>query len=177
MYTMYLFKRSLPVLALGVIAGSAHAGLGDILISDGGDVSVVVSKYTGNPGFDNLLGVAAPVNTFVGHNNDWQGTPTPVDLGVIAAGTEVELYLTNPFNETFYTGPAGRNPDGMIHANVNALTAGVYTVDFEDATDFDYGDGRLIISGVHALPTPEPTTMAFLGIGVLAVLKRRARRA
>jgi hypothetical protein len=59
-----------------------------------------------------------------------------VELGGFMAGDELVFYIYVPYTgDTYYTGPAGRNPDGKVHAHVADLGGGVFYLGFEDLPD------------------------------------------
>lgn len=161
------------VAGLVVAASVAHAGLGDILVSKGGNVTVTIVNFTGGPGYTSKMAAETPTYTYVGTNRDFGNS---VDLGPITAGEEIVLSLTNPHGDKFVTGSASANFDNVIHANVTKISSGTYRVDFEDLTgggDFNYGDGSFEVTGVEAVP--EPATMAALACGLVAVARRRKK--
>jgi hypothetical protein len=93
------------------------------------------------------------------------------------------IYVQNTQQE-FYMGPASRNPDGVLHAAVDVISASpVYTADvgFEDLTnggDMDYDDNVFRFEGgVRVNPAPEPGTLLLAGIGALGLGLMRRRPA
>jgi hypothetical protein len=150
------------------------------ILATGGDVVATVGGFDfgGAPGFTNGL---ANVNTNTSLGTNYP-TPSPssFDLGSFAAGTELVFSLTNPNQQTFYSGDASRNFDGQVHANVyNTLDvtgAPVAVVDFEDVAlgngpDWNYGDAKIQLTNAQAVP--EPISVALLGCGLFAVVRRR----
>lgn len=170
-------------LASASLASAQYAGPADIVISNGGDVTAQVIQWTGSPGdLDDFYYIDGSSSLFIGANSDWENNTPPVDLGTIPAGNEVELGFFNTDTDTwFYTGPGDRNPDGDIHALVTDLGNGDVRVDFEDlaanqGSDFNYGDGSLLITGVHSEPAssvPGPAALGVFATSGLAMLRRR----
>ena len=118
---------------------------------------------------------------------------TPVgateSLGTFDPGTELMFMLdVVSTGDRFFTGPASRNPDGLVHAigqpfggDTRIPTPGVL-IAFEDlfgGGDFDFNDHRFVVSNAEFRPIPEPATLLLLGTGGLMVCRtaRRARRA
>jgi len=78
----------------------------------------------------------------------------------------------------FFMGPAGRNPDGVAHAEVDTLSSTSFFVGFEDlygGGDFDYNDMRFNMSGALAVAIPEPNALALLVLGLLGLMVGKRR--
>jgi cysteine-rich repeat protein len=124
-------------------AGSAGGGspvVGGLLFASGGAVEVEV--LPASAGYVSELHLFSPgPPRFIALSSD---VGTVVSLGTFPAGTELifGIYVRGP-GDTFQMGPASRNPDGVPHAAVTAVSAGVSQVGFEDlfgGGDRDYND-------------------------------------
>jgi len=138
--------------ALGVVAGTASAstGLGGQLFSTGGTVEVTVlpaaagftsSLFLRNP--DGTDGPVIATNRQVG---------THVTLGPFPAGQELVFGIHVEDGHTYLMGPASRNPDNVVHANVTEVVSVERTFDvgFEDlfgGGDRDYNDNVFRFTG------------------------------
>jgi len=159
--------------------------------------------------FDNRLFLDDPTNSagniFFNHATS-PGTGTV--LGSFLAGAEL-LFRDNVSHSSiptvdFFTGPASRNPDSLVHARVqmftnaevgifeaslslapNTLLRGsasnpvVFLVGFEDILnegDGDFNDMRFLLNNVTAVPEPSEAVLLLAGLGVIGLLVRRRRR-
>jgi hypothetical protein len=146
-------QRGIVVLGVGLsvllMTRSADAqcqpGRGGTLVSEGNRFEVRI--IPGNPGavFTSDLYLAIPGKPAInfGTNRD-VGRVT--QLGKIDVGTEVIFKITvRNTGDTFFSGPASRNPDGVAHADVECLANGVVRFSFEDLRgggDQSYNDLR-----------------------------------
>lgn len=111
---------------------------------------------------------------------------TQVNIGSFAAGTELVFgYYVHNTGNTFLTGPASANADGVAHARATttydgALDQYMTMVGMEDlwgGGDADYNDFQFLLSNVvdpldamvsaEPLAVPEPGVLGLFGIGVL----------
>ena len=115
-----------------VPAGKVYAGGGDVVIQ------VMHSKA----GHTSELWLTSPgTPRFIALNRN---TGQVVNLGSFERGQELvfSIYVRNS-KETFYNGPADRNPDNIVHAATYLPEFGVATIGFEDAWgggDQDFND-------------------------------------
>ena len=103
----------------------------------------------------------------------------PSSLG-FAVGDELVfgIFVINT-NFDYFMGPASRNPDNVIHAGVDMISANTFIVGFEDlfnGGDLDYNDMRFKFSG-GVRSVPEPGTLGLLGAGLLGLAFARRKKA
>ena len=157
------------------------------LRSEGG-VSTI--QFVGSDAaFDSFLFLADPEEQgpfFFNHSTPPGETAT---LGSFAPGAELVFGLrVLSSGHDFFTGPASRNADGIVHAQASLWpgspafpTQGVL-IGFEDlfgGGDMDFDDFRFVVSNVRiadASPVPEPGTLLLVGTGMLALVRRAAKR-
>jgi hypothetical protein len=169
---------------------------GQQLFSNGGDVTVTFLGPTG-ASYDEHLFVSTPTiasgpAAAGAHFFDDHATANgvTVDLGVIPNGTEIVFGLfVDTTGDTFFDGPAGRNPDNFVHAfmvnNYPDVPNSTY-VGFEDLnglgfSDWNYVDEVFAFTNTIARVNPAPeasTTLSLFGLGLLglALLARRFRQ-
>jgi hypothetical protein len=116
-------------------------------------------------------------------NNHTTPVGTTADLGSFAVGTELifELFVHDTGN-SFFTGPASRNPDSHEHARVQADWApGTTLVSFEDLFNgpFEFNDLSFSFtnttSGSTSVPEPNPLLLMLVGIGLIGLTVRLRR--
>ena len=113
-------------------------------------------------------------------NNQTTPWGSTVDLGSYAVGTELvfELRVQNT-GDSFFTGPASRNPDAAPHARVQAeWVPGSTLVSFEDlyGGPFDYNDLSFSFTNTVSVPEPSPWGLMLAGLGGVALASRRRLR-
>jgi hypothetical protein len=171
-----LALSALSVFALASVSKADPVTGGDIIASGG---EVYVTFNGSDAGYDNLLFmVNGPSGTlFEGHVT---AVGLTLDVGWFAAGTDLVFGLNNQMGNTWYTGAASANADGVAHAKVDGSVAGQVAVGFEDLPgggDLDYNDLEFTVSNSHV---PDTTgTLLLLGtglIGVVAFGRRLTRR-
>ena len=161
--------------------------LGGMLFYTGGTVTVDVLAPTASFTSDLDLYLLTPSLTVVsglpdfGTNHD-VGRSTTFDPSAFGYSVGQELIFGIFVRNTGFTyvmGAASRNPDNVIHAAVDSLGGGVFTVGFEDlfgGGDLDYDDHNFkVTGGIAATPTPEPSTLMLLGLSVVGLVNRRRR--
>lgn len=111
---------------------------------------VTVTYVATNGAYVNELHLAAPRDVYIATTHrDPIGQVT--ELGTFNEGEELllELYVHDTRN-TFYSGPASRNPDGFPHVAMSYLGECTWRVGFEDlwnGGDQDFDDIVITISG------------------------------
>ena len=143
------------VLALAAPA-EAQAVIGGQLFATGGTVDIVVQP--GTAGFTSRLFLLRAdgtrhnlaLNTEVGKH---------VTVGPLPAGKELVFGITVlNGGQTFFMGPASRNPDGIAHADVTETGVRTFLAGFEDhfgGGDRDYDDNVFQFTG-NLAPTRPP---------------------
>jgi hypothetical protein len=108
-----------------------------LTFSSGANVKLVFVEA----GYNNDFGIASPVDQHIFYCKDVPPGYT-VDLGTFSPG-ELMFKLTSPEAYTYYTGPADRNPDNVVHALIDRLSPSAAQIQWEDihgGGDLDYND-------------------------------------
>ena len=181
------FAESMTALGVGLlcvlVSTVSHAGLGDSLMAEGGDI---VIRFEGtDAGYDSLISVNnVEVNgQSLFFPNKTTTIGSTINLGYFSAGTllDIELHVITVSN-IWHTGAAALNIDNVIHADVifdyNGEIGRTF-VGFEDQCgggDKDYNDHRFSFTGVTVV-VPEPGNYALfmLGMATLAFAARRPK--
>jgi hypothetical protein len=189
------------VAVFSVNASAATTTYGTPLIVQ--TTGTVMAQFVGgaSAGFTNHLYLDSPTNALgVIFNNHTSTLGDTVNLGSFTAGTE--LIFRNHVADTdtnFFTGPASRNPDNVIHAGIiegltdadmdayeflnglpnGTLLRGGTLVGFEDTLgggDLDYNDLSYLFTNVGTAPVPVPAAMWLFGSGLMGLIGTAARR-
>jgi len=164
-------------------AGAASADLGGQMHYGGGPVTVEFRGETA--GYDSELyyfpeypSLANAQFLFHNHLNNIGDLAMLAIPGTVLPGDELVfgIVVLSDDNRTYFSGPAGRNPDDIVHNDVTTIdfANNIYDVGFEDlfgGGDFDYDDNNFRFYG--AVPTPGALPVA--AIGLIAAGRRRRK--
>lgn len=166
------------------LPNASHALLADsIFVLQNGHV---VMKYLGyEAAYTNTLSLHSPFRSGAIFINKTTPIDSIFDLGVFPTGTPLvfDIYVHNT-GHTFFTGPAGSNPDLVPHAYIDFFPNGNANIGFEDlwsGGDSDYNDLRFSLTNVSSIQRadlPEPSTWGLLlaGMAILGWSSRRRTR-
>ncbi len=142
--------------------GSPKNNSGTSALGDGGLQKWTNSKADGTGTWTLQYTITSGLNNFV-HNNASSGTTGLYGLAGTVVGNQVMLYATNytiqDLDQTYLYG---------ITDALNATTAGT-----ESFTTLATAPADSNFKGISFAPTPEPSTFAFLALGVGGLLARR----
>jgi len=157
------------------------------LLSSGGEVTI---HFVGSEAaFDSSLFLSAPREQGPFFPNHTTPVGDSASLGIFARDAEL-IFRLRVFTtgDDFFTGPASRNPDGVLHARASIWahtpsipTSGVL-VGFEDlfgGGDGDFNDFQFVVANaklVDASPVPEPSTLLLFATGAAAFGRRAWKR-
>lgn len=156
---------------------------GKVIVASDGEVIATFLGHTA--GYSNNLYLDSPSNSLgLIFNNHSTPPGSTFSLGNFTAGTELifRIYVINT-GQSFFTGDASRNPDGLFHAVVDdAYSATAAYVGFEDLLgggDLDYDDLNFSFTNVRGTHSSVPdggATAGLLGASLvgLAALRRKS---
>jgi hypothetical protein len=140
-----------------VISVNAQSQPGGKIIVQSDTSDITVRHVSADAASNDIFGLYSPRTETLWFCLDVDSTYI-VDLGRFPIGTELVFFLTNPrpgFEGTFFTGPASRNPDSVVHAVITEVGFQTWLIEWEDwlgGGDFSYDDcvceikGNLFIS-------------------------------
>jgi len=157
--------------------------LGDTLYYTGGNITVEVlsptAAYTSTLSLY-LLGPTSTVTSFGINHNVGLTTVFDASASGYTAGDELIFGIyVHDTGYTYYMGDASRNPDNIMHAEVDDQGSNMYIVGFEDlfgGGDLDFDDHRFAFSGgvSNVSIVPESSTLALFALGIVGLgLSRR----
>ncbi len=142
-----------------------EGGVGAQLYAADDTTDVSVDFAFSDAGYENVFRLDSPRTVALG-NSKTTKVGTSWTLGKFA--TNQELIFADVANgRTYKTGPASRNPDGIVHGAISLKnstgTYHKYLITFEDfygGGDKDYNDVEFYVNGnvsLNVVPTPTPT--------------------
>ncbi|MDF5729702.1 MAG: PEP-CTERM sorting domain-containing protein [Rhizonema sp. PD38] len=176
-------KNQLLLLALYV--KFKLVSLGGQIYSSGGDAQVTILPPNPGVAYTSQLRLFSSLDpngpfTAIGTN---QEVGKIVDLGSFSSGQELlfGIHVQNT-GQTYFAGPASRNPDNTIHDVTTDISPGVINASFEDlpnAGDKSYNNLNFQYRGnVASKPVPEPVTIlgTLTAISLGTAMKKKFRQ-
>jgi hypothetical protein len=159
----------------------------------GGGNPVIIHFAGSDASFNSVLNLVEPPgfagNPFFFNHGTAEGTA--INLGTFAAGTVLRFRLdVLGLNQSFFSGPAFRNPDNMVHVAAGTWQAdavipfdGIY-IGFEDLMgggDMDFDDNSFVIRAggavdprqLQEIPEPSYVFLVAAGLGSAFIIRRR----
>lgn len=180
-YTLITHLAAAAVLATaGATTSQAAAVIGaPVIVATTGNVTATFQGQTA--GYDSILFLDSPGGPIDIFHNHLSPVGSTFDLGTFTAGTELIFgirVLTT--GDTFYSGAASRNPDGIFHNQVDEdLIPGETFVGFEDifgGGDKDYDDNNFSFTNTRVGTVPEAGATLPLLAGVVGLMGAAVRR-
>ncbi|MGB5466862.1 MAG: DUF4114 domain-containing protein [Sedimenticolaceae bacterium] len=190
-FTSGLLPALVLTLGIAMFVGASRPAVAGVVLDEpilGGQIRVaqdgdVWAKFLGSDaGFFNTLYLD-------GYDDVLFDKSSPLDseilLGSFSAGTELVFRIdVTDSSQSFFSGDASRNPDGLAHAlaittfDASADTY-VTTVGFEDLLgggDLDFNDFMFQLTNVIDPPIPAPSVVMLLGIGLAGLGYQRRKQ-
>jgi cytoskeletal protein CcmA (bactofilin family) len=167
MITRNIYTSALLSLALFATTADADSPGAKLIVLDGTD-EISTTFQGGDAGYSSNAFLQhfdgnVPIGT--GNNLPVSDLGNEYELSIFLEGEELVfgIYVTNT-GETFLSGPASRNPDSVIHAQISENAPGIFTIGFEDlfgGGDEDYNDINFDVtslSGAGLVMVPDDET-------------------
>jgi hypothetical protein len=133
------------------------------LVATGGEVVAYFAGQTA--GWDSVLYLTSPtvVGPFFQNHSTEPGEK--LSLGNFAPGEVLHFRLDVSTGDSFHSGPASGNPDGVVHVAraawvpMDVMPVHGIVMGFEDLTgggDEDYDDNVIVLTGVAEVPPQTP---------------------
>jgi hypothetical protein len=182
--------------------GTPNATTYSFTAQSSGEIIAYFAEHTG-AAFDNQIGLLVngilSLKGF-GLDNHTSGVGQSFDMGFANAGDSLIFVLKNNTLKKFaysdptlnvpYDSPTFTGTHNHIYSTAYTATSPIFTPDagfgpvpvgtyiaFEDlpfpGSDFNYHDENFVFTGVNAHPSPEPATLALMGIGLAGLAGHR----
>jgi serine acetyltransferase len=168
MITRHLYTSTLLILSLSAATADATVFKGGrLIVTDGGE-DISTTFLGGDASYSSEVFIDTPTGVVQIATGNSTPVPTTSYLGLFQEGDEFKssIYVAD-VGDMFYSGPAVRNGDGVVHASISDNNDGTFTVGFEDlygGGDLDFNDINFTVTGggLYLIPPESCTVVDFL---------------